>query len=223
VYLTVPKDKEGWSPSALLHNETFLSLALSLMSTYGLYLVSSIMYLEPWHMLTSFVQYLFLLPSYVNILLIYAFCNLHDVSWGTKGDNGAANLGAAKIIQKDGEAVVQIQIPNDKQMADLYDQARKDLTIPEKQVKEKRSEETKRSDADRNYRTNVLLLFFTTNIGLIIIFTSTIFTNWVKAHWVTDSNFNPYLTFIFYSVLALAGLRFIGCIIYLLLHILRQT
>jgi chitin synthase len=58
-------------------------------------------------MITSFVQYLLLLPSYVNILLIYAFCNLHDVSWGTKGDNGASkDLGQVKKVEKDGKELV---------------------------------------------------------------------------------------------------------------------
>ena len=76
-------------------------------ATYGLYLISSIMFFDPWHMLHSFVQYLLLLPSYVNILLIYAFCNLHDVSWGTKGDNGSSkDLGQAKTVQKDGKEMV---------------------------------------------------------------------------------------------------------------------
>jgi len=80
-------------------------------ATYGLYLISSILFLDPWHMLTSFIQYLLLLPSYVNILLIYAFCNLHDVSWGTKGDNGSSkDLGQAKKVEKDGkEMVSQVQ------------------------------------------------------------------------------------------------------------------
>jgi hypothetical protein len=76
-------------------------------ATYGLYLISSILFLDPWHMLTSFIQYLLLLPSYVNILLIYAFCNLHDVSWGTKGDNGSSkDLGQAKKVEKDGKEMV---------------------------------------------------------------------------------------------------------------------
>jgi chitin synthase len=63
-------------------------------------------------MLTSFIQYLLLLPSYVNILLIYAFCNLHDVSWGTKGDNGASkDLGQAKKVEKDGKEMVSSSLP----------------------------------------------------------------------------------------------------------------
>lgn len=28
------------------------------------------------------IQYMILLPSFTNVLLIYSMCNLHDVSWG---------------------------------------------------------------------------------------------------------------------------------------------
>jgi cellulose synthase/poly-beta-1,6-N-acetylglucosamine synthase-like glycosyltransferase len=33
----------------------------------------------------SFFQYLYILPTFINIILVYAFCNLHDLTWGTKG------------------------------------------------------------------------------------------------------------------------------------------
>ena len=37
---------------------------------------------------------------------------------------------------------------------------------------------------------------------MILVFTSTAFTNWVKEHVNTsdDANFNPYLTFLFYCL-----------------------
>ena len=54
-------------------------ILVSVSATYGLYIVSSLLYMQPWHMLTSFLPYLFLLPGYINILTIYAFCNTHDV------------------------------------------------------------------------------------------------------------------------------------------------
>jgi hypothetical protein len=89
------------------HGDGPVGLIADIQATYGLYLISSILFLDPWHMLTSFIQYLLLLPSYVNILLIYAFCNLHDVSWGTKGDNGSSkDLGQAKKVEKDGKEMV---------------------------------------------------------------------------------------------------------------------
>ena len=115
-------------------------------------------------MLTSFIQYLLLLPSYVNILLIYAFCNLHDVSWGTKGDNGASkDLGQAKKVEKDGKEMVrfiflfnlaivlmtqaEVALPTKQEDVDaLWSQARSELRVPAEKLKEKRSPETKRND-----------------------------------------------------------------------------
>ncbi len=46
----------------------------------GIYLIASIMFADPWHMFHSFIPYLCLAPSFINILNVYAFCNLHDVS-----------------------------------------------------------------------------------------------------------------------------------------------
>lgn len=117
-------------------------------ATYGLYLISSLLYFEPWHMLTSFVQYLLLLPSYVNILLIYAMCNLHDVSWGTKGDNGSSkDLGVAKKVEKDGKEMAEVALPTKQEDVEaLWQQARQELRVPVKEKVEKRSSETKRAD-----------------------------------------------------------------------------
>ncbi|KAK4685344.1 chitin synthase, partial [Tremellales sp. Uapishka_1] len=229
VYQTVPHTAAGWSDvSALFSNKTFLDLALSLMATYGLYLISSILYFEPWHMITSFIQYLLLLPSYVNILLIYAFCNLHDVSWGTKGDNGASkDLGQAKKVEKDGKEMAEVAIPTKPEdMEMLWQQARQELRVPAKEVKEKRSAETKRNDAsikaaNTDNRTNVVLLFLGSNMILILLFTSSVFTTWINSHFsiATGTSFNPYLTAIFYMVLGLSVLRFVGCVAYLLLRL----
>jgi chitin synthase len=45
--------------------------------------------------LQSFVPYVLLSPTYFNILNVYAFANLDDISWGTKGDTAVAeDLGA---------------------------------------------------------------------------------------------------------------------------------
>ncbi|KAK8854660.1 hypothetical protein IAR55_003399 [Kwoniella newhampshirensis] len=224
VYQTVPHNTEGWSDvSRLFSNKTFLDLAMSLMATYGLYLVSSLLYFEPWHMITSFAQYLLLLPSYVNILLIYAMCNLHDVSWGTKGDNGASkDLGQAQTVTKDGMEMAEVALPTKQEDVEaLWQQARQELRVPVKEKVEKRDATTKRADDDRRFRTNIVLLFLGSNMVVILLFTSSAFTNWVNSHFTsaTDQTFNPYLTVIFYSVLGLSALRFIGCVLYLVFRL----
>ena len=56
----------------LLQNEKFRDIVVSLGATYGVYLVSSLMFFDPWHMITSMCQYMLLLPIYTNIFMIYA-------------------------------------------------------------------------------------------------------------------------------------------------------
>ncbi|KAL8668989.1 MAG: hypothetical protein Q9168_006403 [Polycauliona sp. 1 TL-2023] len=54
-------------------------------SIFGVYYAVAILHLDPWHMITSYPQYLLIASAYTNILNVYAFSNWHDVSWGTKG------------------------------------------------------------------------------------------------------------------------------------------
>jgi chitin synthase len=63
----------------IFNDFTFKNVLLSLISTYGLYFVASFLFFEPYHMFHSFVQYMLLVPFYINVLNVYAFCNIHDV------------------------------------------------------------------------------------------------------------------------------------------------
>ncbi|KAJ4315423.1 hypothetical protein N0V84_008370 [Fusarium piperis] len=53
-------------------------------SIFGVYIAVGFLALDPWHLFTSYAQFLFVSSSYVNILNIFAFSNVHDVSWGHK-------------------------------------------------------------------------------------------------------------------------------------------
>ncbi|RSM03311.1 hypothetical protein CEP52_007463 [Fusarium oligoseptatum] len=53
-------------------------------SIFGVYIAVGFLALDPWHLFTSYAQFLFVSSSYVNILNIFAFSNVHDVSWGNK-------------------------------------------------------------------------------------------------------------------------------------------
>lgn len=96
-------------------------IIIALAATFGLYFVGSFMYLDPWHMFTSFPQYLLMMPSFINILMIYAFSNWHDVSWGTKGADKAEALPSAQTKKSDnGKAAVVEEV--DKPQADIDSQ-----------------------------------------------------------------------------------------------------
>ena len=55
------------------------TLLAALVSTYGIYLITSILYADPWHMFHSFPQFIGIAPSFTNIIGVYAMSNLHDV------------------------------------------------------------------------------------------------------------------------------------------------
>jgi chitin synthase len=65
--------------SAIVNNPAFRNIILSIVATYGIYFLASFLFFEPFHMFTSLAQYLLLVPFYINILNVYAFCNVHDV------------------------------------------------------------------------------------------------------------------------------------------------
>ena len=79
IYLTVKTLEVTLSGNTqLLGDNVFANVVLALLSTFGLYLVSSILYMDPWHMVSSFLQFTLLLPSFVCTLQIYAFCNTYS-------------------------------------------------------------------------------------------------------------------------------------------------
>ncbi len=51
-------------------------------------------------MLTSLLSYLYYAPTYINILQIFAFCRIDDLSWGTKGLDNNENSGIQREWEK---------------------------------------------------------------------------------------------------------------------------
>ncbi|KAJ7262233.1 glycosyltransferase family 2 protein [Mycena haematopus] len=102
------------------------TMLFSVVITYGVYAISSILAFDPWHMLTSFIPYLLLSPTYINILNIYAFSNLDDISWGTKQDSIVeVDLGA---VVQDIHAQIDVEMATDKaDMNNIYEEALSNL------------------------------------------------------------------------------------------------
>ncbi|MBC8798553.1 hypothetical protein, partial [Shewanella algae] len=130
----------------------------STLSTVGLYFLMSFLYFDPWHMFTSAAQYFLLLPSYVCTLQVYAFCNAHDVTWGTKGDNiMKKDLGVATIT-KDG--AVEVEMPSEQLDIDSgYDEALRNLRDRKEVVKPDISEAQQQDDYYRSVRTYVVTVW----------------------------------------------------------------
>jgi len=142
-------------------NPNLWSMIFSLLATYGLYMICSIMYLKPWHMFNAFIQYMLLLPSFTNILMVYAFCNTHDISWGTKGSTESAAEKLGSVTAKPGDQVVIDGIVSSEKNNQQYDEIYSKLkNNSEKQKEEKKNQEMYRK---QNFRTNLVLFWIFCN------------------------------------------------------------
>ncbi|CEP16602.1 hypothetical protein [Parasitella parasitica] len=226
----------GWDPnnalgnfSLLLGQPGFRNVVISLLATYGLYIIASVLYLDPWHMVTSFSQYLFLLPTYVNILNVYAFCNIHDVSWGTKGDNATPmDLGVASkaMITEKGVEAVEVELEDGIDAIDRdYDQALESLMMKPEAIRESRAPKTKQDDYYRGFRTRLVLTWIGCNAMLVAFVTSGSFQSFLsnsEQKQLPDDYSNAigtaYTGFILWMVAAMAAFRFLGSLLYLTLR-----
>lgn len=160
------------SISLVFGNDLFRDLVVSLMSTYALYFVSSFLFLEPWHMFTSLLQYLLISPSYINVLNVYAFCNIHDISWGTKGDDGTGeDLGKA-TLNESGQLEVQVPLhlsDIDERYMNMVDL----LNRPAEKESTASSSEDQTTDYYALFRSGVVLVWIFTNFAIVAVVLNT--------------------------------------------------
>ncbi|KAK3704688.1 Chitin synthase, class 2 [Vermiconidia calcicola] len=196
-----------------LGNNVFTNLIVSTLSTVGLYFLMSFLYLDPWHMFTSSAQYFALLPSYVCTLQVYAFCNAHDVTWGTKGDNVLkTDLGIAKVSKN---GTVEVEMPSEQLDIDSgYDEALRNLRdrieVPTPPISESQLQE----DYYRAVRTYVVIVWMSAN-ALLAMIVSEVYDSTKVAE-------NFYLKCILWMVAGLALFRAIGSCAFGVINIVQS-
>ncbi|KAF2636809.1 chitin synthase 2 [Massarina eburnea CBS 473.64] len=208
IYIVIKQLKDPDQPKTL-GNNVFTNLIVSTCATIGLYFVMSFLYMDPWHMFTSFGQYFALLPSYICTLQVYAFCNAHDVTWGTKGDNVAkTDLGDAKA--KNGN-IVELEMPSEQLDIDSgYDEALRNLRdrieVPSASISDVQAQE----DYYRSVRTYMVIVWLISNAVLAMSVS--------EAYSGSSIGNNFYLKFILWSVAGLALFRAIGSTSFLIIN-----
>ena len=231
VFITVRSIQEnikanpgGFNVTLLFTDKLFFTLIISMASTWLLYLVASFLFFDPWHMFTSFIQYLLLTPTYLNILNVYAFCNTHDITWGTKGDDKPEKLPAANL--KPG-GKVDVAIPTDD--ADLNTQYEEELrTFSSKYQTPKKviTPEQKHEDYYKGFRSAVVLAWMFCNLALAAVVLNAggmdrITVGTSTSDEVEEERSTIYMAVVLYSVAALAAVRFIGACWFLVGRLFR--
>ncbi|KAI8999367.1 chitin synthase-domain-containing protein [Gaertneriomyces semiglobifer] len=186
------------------------SYLVSLGATYLIPLVGSLLQRDPWHMITSLPFYLVMLPSYINVLQIYAFCNLHDVSWGTKGDSTGSELPGVIISSKadshEVEAEVDLVSAQDRETA--YDDSLRELkaflNVQDLRPVDPR---TKQEDQYKSFRTNLLLTWLTLNCVVFGVATQS-----------SEAVANGYIVVLLFATASIGVIRLLGVMFYLFIN-----
>ena len=102
---------------------------------------------------------------------MYAFCNLHDVSWGTKGDVSASPLPSVTkrptlILEQADSSVVYHHLPADGHYLDEYYLEQKQSIAPK--VVYERSYQFAVEDGLKSFRTAFLLCWLALNGALVM-------------------------------------------------------
>jgi len=189
-------------------------IIIALAATFGLYYVASFLYMDPWHMFTSFPQYLLIMSSYVNILNVYAFSNWHDVSWGTKGSDKADALPSAKTEKgADGKHTI-IEEP-DLPQADIDSQFEATVKralapyVPPVESSEKTLE-----DSYKSFRTHLCTAWIGSNATLAVVITQDNFDRFGFSSTASARTMH-FFQALLWATAALALVRFLGCLWFL--------
>lgn len=155
---------------------------------------------------------------------MYAFCNTHDVTWGTKGDDKAEKLPSATV--KPG-GKVDVSIPQDG--GDLNAQYDIELsafaTKPPKEVRVI-SDAEKQEDYYKGFRSGVVLVWIFCNFALGAVVLSTAgLENLNSSSSTSDTNTKRadiYMSVVLWSVAALSLIKFIGAMWFLVVRMVSS-
>ena len=204
----------------VLSNTTAVLIA-SLAAMYGLYLLASLLYMDPWHMFTSAPQYFFMAPSFVNVINVYAFCNLHDVSWGTKGSDKIEALPSVQSKAQDQPDMVE-EVAMDQGDIDMHFKKVVDRAVAPFHHERERSEKTT-DDSYKTFRTRLVAFWLLSNAILVAVIMNlyTYRPNEKLDDEVSEGRDNQeiYFKVILWSTFGLAFFRFVGCVLFWIHHL----
>jgi chitin synthase len=165
------------------------------------------------------IQYLILSPTYTNVINVYAFCNVHDVTWGTR-DAPKEEKKNSVNSKEDGNVEVTMGLGD---LNIIYDEALTEISHKEREVVKEPSKsdlEMKDKDSYAAFRSYVVLTWMFCNAALVAIVLNAGGLNRLKVNTPVVEEGTPtesvvvYLKIVLWSVAWLSGFKFIGAMVY---------
>ncbi|KAJ5713817.1 uncharacterized protein N7483_010998 [Penicillium malachiteum] len=180
----------------------------ALVGTYGAHLIASIFQFRLWRLITTWWADLIGMSCIANILMVYAFCNWHDVILRVPVTENAAALPQA-TSQKDEkhkfiEEVDRLQLEIDTQFSKAVQRALKPA-----EMEGDGWEPMSLEDSYKSFRTYLVLLWVFSNI-LLVIYISATGTNRFCFTDIPITRLWNYTVATMWSIVGLSLFRFVG-------------
>ncbi|KAH8885871.1 glycosyltransferase family 2 protein [Thozetella sp. PMI_491] len=196
-----------------------LTVLVTAVSVFGVYIAAGIICLDPWHLLHSWGPYLLISSSYTNILKTYAFSNMHIASWGIKSGKKeiAPPIQVPPVAKIDGGFFEEINRPQEDIDSMFELTVRRALAPQEEQPEENGYD---REGAFLKLRTTLIGVYLFSNfLVCVIVMNDSFQTLW----WLGD----PYWHKIWFFRLWMWGnsilllMQLVGCMVHKTLDIWR--
>jgi chitin synthase len=133
----------------------------------GLYFAAAALHGELQPVVMTIFHYFAMLPTFINILNTFAFCNVHDISWGTKGAEEQHEGKGAGIDETEGAGGDD----GPQAAANLNDRA----LMQRRTEKQRRKEQQDRENTTHEFeafRFQMISAWLTSNIAVFLFFQS---------------------------------------------------
>ena len=186
-----PRANASWALVTMADKESAEKAFACAVGSLGCYFIAGLLHCELYHVCSSLLQYFYMLPMFVNVLQIYSICNLHDLSWGTKGlDSVEQEVSDAQV----GANTVEDLIARRKEA-----QAR---------AAREAADAAQLEDEFKAFRSKMVIFWLLCN-GLVV------------ALMITYVNGQCFLTYLAFIVAGFNGMRLFGSILFILMRSAR--
>ncbi|CAG8720618.1 1759_t:CDS:2 [Dentiscutata erythropus] len=209
IYEIIPNIKNHGS-IAIFYNDIFWDIVLPLLSTFVMYFVASIIMRDFLHMILCIIQYIFLIPFYVNVLNVYAFCNVNDV----RETDEVHQLD--KIVISDEGEIYQVPFSQPKNKNEQQDTGQANTNIHQRN----KYNDRKMIEESRKVFRACFVLFWLFSNALLIFYVIAFVGTTLEQNFSQRSRTSIYIAVILWSVAGLSAFRFFGCITYIFKYIL---
>lgn len=203
---------------------SFRDLFLSAFLIVIVFTLISLLYLDPWHMITSWLPYSILILCSTNILFVYAFSNISDISWGNRPEEKKPGVRTSVSTNQSGTKQANLFLPaNQGEIDDSYRRFLLKLKEPERLDKDpqKRPDAMTKDEYFKLYRTRLLLAWIISNSLVVLLVSNDSVAQFIGGESTTEHNVP--LSFFFYSLSAGVVLKAVGSCVYKMQRVVQEN